>query len=178
MDMSEQIQTSKTEHKKRKKLPFFVVMVIAFSGFMLARGVIASSSNSIILTGGTALFGGDDASATSCDESITIRRTAEYNSATNLFEIATIAISGINQAELNGCGNQTLQLAVAIGNGVTQQASWTIPSTSTPQTFYLSAWSTNSSALSNYYADILLTPFNASQAISTKYALNTFRTPY
>ena len=87
-------------------------------------------------------------------------------------------MESINQAELNGCGNQTLRLAVAIGNGVVQQASWTIPSTSTPQTFYLSAWSTNSSALSNYYADILLTPFNASQAISTKYALNTFRTPY
>ena len=74
--MSEQMQSPENEKKKQKKLPFFIVMVIAFSGFMLARGVVAAPENTIIVNGATALWGGEDLAATACDESITIRRAA------------------------------------------------------------------------------------------------------
>jgi hypothetical protein len=171
--MSEHIESQKVEKKKRKKAPFFVVIILALSGFMLARGVVAASTD-ITLNGATALFGGEDLGATSCDESITLRRTPVLNASNNIFEIASISISEINQNEVGGCGNQTLRLAVNLGNGTVTQASWSIPSTSTPGTFYLNSV-TNRSTGGSYYADVLLTPFNAGLSSSGSYAVNIFK---
>ena len=171
--MSEHIKSQNVEKKKRKKAPFFVVIILALSGFMLARGVVAASTD-ITLNGATSLYGGEDLGATSCDESITLRRTPVLNASNNIFEIASISISGINQNEIGGCGNQTLRLAVNLGNGTITQASWSIPSSSTSGTFYLNS-DTNRSTGGSYYADVLLTPFNAGLSSNGSYAVNIFK---
>ena len=181
MGMSEQMQSPENEKKKQKKLPFFIVMVIAFSGFMLARGVVAAPENTIIINGATALWGGEDLAATACDESITIRRAAVWDNSTNRFKISQIEISGINQTDpgngfVQGCGNQILNMAVYLGSGTAMQASWTIPSTATPATFYFNTATTNLTApASAYYANTTLTGFDAEQSGTPRYVLSVRR---
>ena len=177
MTMSEHIATEAVTSKKKKKLPFFVVMVIAISGFMLARGVVAAPQNTITLNGATSLFGGDDLAATACDSTITLRRSASWNSSTYKFEIASIGLSGINQRysdnSTEGCGNQILNLTVNLGSGTPMQASWTIPSSSSDSTFYFNTSNTNASG--SQYADVLLTAFDAYQSATNTYAILTKR---
>ena len=140
-------------------------MVIAFSGFMLARGVVAAPENTIVVNGATAHWGGEDLAATSCDESITIRRAAVWDNSTNRFKISQKEISGINQADpgndfVEGCGNQILNMAVYLGSGTAMQASWTVPSTATPANFYFNTATTNlTTPASAYYANTTLTGF-------------------
>ena len=175
------MQSQETQKKKQKKLPFFIVMVIAFSGFMLARGVVAAPENTITVNGATALWGGEDLAATACDESITIRRAATWNSSTNRFTITQVEISGINQTDpgngfREGCGNQILNMAVYLGSGTAMQASWTIPSTATPATFYFNTTRTYLTAPSSaYYANTTLTAFDAEQSGTPTYALSVRR---
>lgn len=175
--MAEQVISVEVNNKKKKKLPFFIVMIIAFSGFLLARGVVAAPENTIIINGATALWGGEDLAATACDSNITIRRAAVWDNATNRFKISQIEISDINQTDpgnsaVIGCGNQILNMAVYLGSGTAMQASWTIPSTATPATFYFNTANTYLTAASSYYADTLLTAFDAAQSGTPKYALS------
>jgi len=181
MGMSEHLASEESTSKRKKKLPFFVVMVIAFSGFMLARGVVAAPENTIIVNGATALWGGEDLAATACDESITIRRAAVWDNSSNRFKISQIEISGINQTDpgsgfREGCGNQILNMAVYLGSGTAMQASWTIPSTATPTTFYFHSATTNLTApASAYYANTTLTAFDAEQSGTPRYVLSVRR---
>ena len=179
--MSEHLASEESTSKRKKKLPFFVVMVIAFSGFMLARGVVAAPENTITVNGATALWGGEDLAATACDESITIRRAAVWDNSSNRFKISQIEISGINQTDpgnsaVEGCGNQILNMAVYLGSGTAMQASWTIPSTATPATFYFNTTRTYLTApASAYYANTTLTTFDAEQSGTPTYALSVRR---
>lgn len=173
--MSEHLSSEEITSKKKKKLPFFVVMIIAISGFMLARGVVAAPQNTIVINGATNLFGGDDLAATACDSTITLRRSAEWNNSTKKFEIASIGLSGINQRysdnSTEGCGNKILNLTVNLGSGTPMQASWTIPSSSSDSSFYFNTSNTNASG--SQYADVLLTAFDAYQSGTNSYAILT-----
>jgi alpha-tubulin suppressor-like RCC1 family protein len=95
--------------------------------------------------------------ATACDENVTIRALTASDAATGQLYVATIALSDISQNATTGCGNKTMQVALKI-NDQMRYATWDIPAASTDSTFYLTGVT---SSLSNYYADTLLSPFQA-----------------
>jgi len=187
--MNEVSQKPKQQKHKRKKLPLFVVLLLAGTGFFLARGVAAGPQNSILLNGANKMMGGEDVAVTACDSNMTITRTPSLysGSATSnqyRYMILRVTISGVNQYApaiatssigVEGCGNQVLNMAIYNGSGTLQQASWTIPSSAI----------TNGSFHFDYdimgslpYADVRLTPFDAAQDVNTQYAVRTYRTPY
>jgi hypothetical protein len=170
--MSEHIESQKVEKKKRKKAPFFVVIILALSGFMLARGVVAASTD-ITLNGATALYGGEDLAATACDESITIRRTPVFTTSgtnANKFVINAINISDINQNVVGGCGNQILRFAVTLYGDRVQEATWSIPSSSVAGTFYFNQTSYQYGG--DYYGSIPLTEFQVGRLSDTAYVVS------
>ena len=192
--MNEVSQNSKKQRQKRKKLPLFVVLLLAGTGFFLARGVAAGPQNSITLNGATQMMGGDEVAGNACDASMTITRTPVFTSATSStganFMIQRVTISGINQYApaiatssigVEGCGNQVLQMAIYNGSltgaSKLQQASWTIPSAAITNGSFYFDFETCSSG-NAYYADVCLIQFNAEQITNTKYAVHTYRTPY
>jgi photosystem II stability/assembly factor-like uncharacterized protein len=95
--------------------------------------------------------------ATACDENVTIRALTASDTATGQLYVATIALSDISQNATTGCGNKTMQVALKINNQM-RYATWDIPEASTDSTFYLTG---ATSSLSDYYADTLLSPFQA-----------------
>ena len=192
--MNEVSQNSKKQRQKRKKLPLFVVLLLAGTGFFLARGVAAGPQNTITLNGATQMMGGDEIAGNACDSSMTITRTPVLASApigpgVN-FMIQRVTISGVNQnapaiasssINIEGCGNQVLQMAIYNGSltgaSKLQQASWTIPSAAiTNGSFYFDFQTCNNG--NPNYADVCLNPFDAEQLTDTKYAVHTYRTPY
>ena len=95
--------------------------------------------------------------ATACDENVTIRALTASDTATGQLYVATIALSDISQNATTGCGNKTMQVALKINNQM-RYATWDIPAASTDSTFYLTG---ATSSISEYYADTLLSPFQA-----------------
>jgi hypothetical protein len=187
--MNDVSQKTKQQKHKRKKLPLFVVLLLAGTGFFLARGVAAGPQNSIILNGANKMMGGEDIAVTACDSNMTITRTPTlYSGSETSFQhrymIQRVTISGVNQYApaiatssigVEGCGNQVLNMAIYNGTGTLQQASWTIPSAAITNGSFYFDWD-NSGSLP--YADIRLTQFDAEQVTNTKYAVRTYRTPY
>ena len=185
--MNQLAEIPKQQKHKRKKLPFFVVLLLAASGFFLARGVVAGTQNTITLNGATKMMGGEEIAVNACDSSITLTRTPVFVSGgTNKFQIQRVTLADINQFApaiatssigVQGCGNQVLSLAIYSGSGTLQQASWTIPSAAITNGAFYFDYQTNNST-SPYYADVTLTPFDPAQTTNTKYAVRTYRTPY
>ena len=186
--MNQLAETPKQQKHKSKKLPFFVVLLLAASGFFLARGVVAGTQNTITLNGATQMMGGEEIAVNACDSSISLTRTPVFVSGvTNKFRIQRVTLADINQYApaiatssigVQGCGNQVLSLAIYNGSGTLQQASWTIPSAAiTNGSFYFDYVSNLANSGANY-ADVLLTPFDPEQTTNTKYSVRTYRSPY
>jgi len=95
--------------------------------------------------------------ATACDENVTLRALTASDTATGQLYVATIALSDISQNATTGCGNKTMQIALKINNQM-RYATWDILEASTNSTFYLTG---ATSSISDYYADTLLSPFQA-----------------
>ena len=185
-------ENSKQQKPKRKKLPLFVVLLLAGSGFFLARGVTAGPANNIILNGATTMMGGDEIAVNACDQTISLTRTPVFvGGATNKFQIQRVTLADINQYApavstrtigVEGCGNQVLNMAIYNGSlagaSQLQQASWTIPSAAITNGSFYFDYDRNMAAGGSYYADVLLLPFAPDQDINTKYAVRTYRTPY
>ena len=95
--------------------------------------------------------------ATACDENLTIKALTAPDTATGQLYVATIALSAISQNATTGCGNKTMQIALKINNQM-RYATWDILEASTDSTFYLTG---ATSSISDYYADTLLSPFQA-----------------
>jgi len=186
--MNQVPEKSKQQKPKRKKLPLFVVLLLAGTGFFLARGVAAGPANDIVLNGATKMMGGDEIAVNACDATISLTRTPVFvGGATNKFQIQRVTLADINQYApavstrtigVEGCGNQVLQLSIFNGAGTLQQASWTIPSAAiTNGSFYFDYVSNLANSGANY-ADVTLTPFDPAQTTDTKYAVRTYRLPY
>ena len=185
--MNQLAETPKQQKHKSKKLPFFVVLLLAASGFFLARGVVAGTQNTITLNGATKMMGGEEIAVNACDSSITLTRTPVFvGGGTNKFQIQRVTLADINQNApaiatstigVQGCGNQVLNLAIYNGSGTLQQASWTVPSAAITNGAFYFDYQTNNST-SPYYADVTLTPFDPEQTTNTKYSVRTYRTPY
>ena len=190
--MNDVSQKTKQQKHKRKKLPLFVVLLLAGTGFFLARGVAAGPQNSILLNGANKMMGGEDVAVTACDSNMTITRTPTLysGSATSnqyRYMIQRVTISGVNQYApaiatssigVEGCGNQVLNMAIFNGSGTLQQASWTIPSAAISNGSFYFDWEMNRSSNGAYYADVTLNQFESLQDVNTKYAVRTYRTPY
>ena len=185
--MKQLAEIPKQQKHKRKKLPFFVVLLLAASGFFLARGVVAGTQNTITLNGATKMMGGEEIAVNACDSSITLTRTPVFvGGSTNKYQIQRVTLADINQNApaiatstigVQGCGNQVLSLAIYNGSGTLQQASWTVPSAAITNGAFYFDYQTNNST-SPYYADVTLTPFDPAQTTNTKYSVRTYRTPY
>ena len=187
--MNQLAEIPKQQKHKRKKLPFFVVLLLAASGFFLARGVVAGPESTITLNGATRMMGGEEIGVNACDSSITLTRSTPVfvSGGTNKYQIQRVTLADINQFApaiatssigVQGCGNQVLSLAIYNGSGTLQQASWTIPSAAiTNGSFYFDYVSNLANSGANY-ADVTLTPFDPEQTTNTKYAVRTYRTPY
>ena len=185
--MKQLAEIPKQQKHKSKKLPFFVVLLLAASGFFLARGVVAGTQNTITLNGATKMMGGEEIAVNACDSSITLTRTPVFvGGSTNKYQIQRVTLADINQNApaiatstigVQGCGNQVLSLAIYNGSGTLQQASWTVPSAAITNGAFYFDYQTNNST-SPYYADVTLTPFDPAQTTNTKYSVRTYRTPY
>jgi len=95
--------------------------------------------------------------ATACDENVTIKALTAPDAATGQLYVATIALSDISQNTTTGCGRKIMQIALKI-NGQISYASLSIVPSSTDSTFYLTG---ATSSVSEYYADTILSPFQA-----------------
>jgi hypothetical protein len=129
-------------------------LIIAFFTLLGAGGVFAAT---LITISTPDSQGAAYVAATACDENVTIRALTAPDAATGQLYVATIALSDISQNATTGCGNKTMQVALKINNQM-RYATWDIPEASTDSTFYLTG---ATSSISDYYADTLLSPFQA-----------------
>jgi hypothetical protein len=186
--MNQVPENPKQQKPKRKKLPLFVVLLLAGTGFFLARGVAAGPANDIVLNGATKMMGGDEIAVNACDSTISLTRTPIFvGGATNIYQIQRVTLADINQYApaaststigVEGCGNQVLQLSIFNGAGTLQQASWTIPSAAISNGAFYFDYVSNLGNSGANYADVTLIPFDPAQATDTKYAVRTYRLPY
>jgi len=129
-------------------------IVIAFFTLLGAGGVFAAG---LITISAPEAQGAGYTAATACDENVTIKALTAPQTSSGQLYVATIALSDISQNATTGCGNQIIQIALKI-NGQMSYASWSIPAASTDSTFYLTG---ATSSINTYYADTLLSPFQA-----------------
>ena len=133
-------------------------------------GVVAATS--ITINSGTPLsLGAGYATATTCDENVTVAATQAYDTGTNLYKITAMTITGVDLASTVpstglGCGSLTrkvMQLAVVTSTGV-YNASWTLGSVATniSDTYIYTFGSTGDGSRSGtiYYASTALTSFS------------------
>ena len=129
-------------------------LIIAFFTLLGAGGVFAATLITITTPDSQ---GAAYVAATACDENVTLRALTASDTATGQLYVATIALSDISQNSTTGCGGKIMQIALKI-NGQMSYASWSIAPSSTDGTFYLTGATTSMNA---YYADTLLSPFQA-----------------
>ena len=129
-------------------------LIIALFTLLGAGGVFAAT---LITISTPDSQGAAYVAATACDENVTLRALTASDTATGQLYVATIALSDISQNATTGCGNKTMQVALKINNQM-RYATWDILEASTDSTFYLTG---ATSTISDYYADTLLSPFQA-----------------
>jgi hypothetical protein len=158
----------KRNNKNKKRL----LILVALVGVMGIGGVVAATS--ITINSGTPLsLGAGYATATSCDEAVTIAATQAYDTAANIYKITAFSVTGVDISGTNasglGCGATTakvMQLAVVAGAGTVYNASWTLASVAgSDGRFYVfgaTAGGTvvNPGTTGTYYASVALTSFS------------------
>jgi hypothetical protein len=136
-----------------KKPSFLIIALFVLFG---TGGVIAATSISVN-SGSAISLGAGYATATACDENVTLNAQTALDAGSGQLYVATIALSDISQNPTTGCGNKTMEMALKI-NGQMTYASWDIPASETDSTFNFSAATIS---LSDYNAMTALTPFQA-----------------
>ncbi len=121
----------KRNNKNKKRL----LILVALVGVMGIGGVVAATSISI--NSGTPLsLGAGYATATTCDEAVTVAATQAYDTRENLYKITAFTVTGIDQSSTKadtgiGCGATTrkvMQLAYVTTSNTAVTASWTLAS--------------------------------------------------
>ena len=134
-----------------KKPSFLIIALFILFG---TGGVIAATSISVN-SGSAISLGAGYATATACDENVTLNAQTALDANSGQLYVATIALSDISQNPTTGCGNKTMEMALKI-NGQMTYASWDIPASDTDSTFNFAAATIS---LSDYNAMTALTPF-------------------
>ena len=157
----------KRNNKNKKRL----LILVALVGVMGIGGVVAATSISIN-SGSPLSLGAGYATATTCDEAVTVAATQAYDTRENLYKITAMTITGVDQSGTNasgiGCGSTTakkvMQLAVVTTGGV-YNASWTLSSiaAATSESFvytYGVVGDGSKSGTTIFYASTALTSFS------------------
>jgi len=130
------------------------LVIIAFFTLLGLGGAFAAT---LITISTPDSQGAGYAAATACDDAVTINANVSPTLTASQYYVSTIALSNISQNATTGCGNKTMQIALKINNQM-RYATWDILEASTNSTFYLTG---ATSSISDYYADTLLSPFQA-----------------
>ena len=157
----------KRNNKNKKRL----LILVALVGVMGIGGVVAATS--ITINSGTPLsLGAGYATATTCDEAVTVASTQAYDTRENMYKITAFTVTGIDIGATNtttglGCGSvpgKVLQLAYVTTSNAATTASWTLASVASAAdrvyTFGATAGGTVSGT--SYFASVALTSFSIS----------------
>ena len=158
----------KRNNKNKKRL----LILVALVGVMGIGGVVAATSISI--NGGTPLsLGAGYATATTCDEAVTIAASQTYDTRENLYKVTAFTVTGIDQSSTNtlgiGCGAtplKVMQLAYVTTSNTAVTASWTLASVAkaTGEAYVYTFGATAGGTISGdiRYASVALTSFSIS----------------
>jgi len=154
----------KRNNKNKKRL----LILVALVGVMGIGGVVAATSISIN-SGSPLSLGAGYATATSCDEAVSVSASQAYDTNGNIYKITGFTVTGVDIASTNlvtglGCGASSakvMQLAIVTSAGV-YNASWTLASVaSADNRNYIYGYSTQSAnSGTTYYASVSLTSFS------------------
>ena len=139
-----------------KLIPKKTLEIIILFATIGLGGVLAATSISINAASPVSL-GAGYATATSCDESVTLNAKTALDPSSGQLYVATIALSDVDQTPVTGCGYRNAEVALKI-NGQMTYASWTIIPSATNDTF---SFTGATFSINNKYANTLLTPFQA-----------------
>jgi len=159
----------KRNNKNKKRL----LILVALVGVMGIGGVVAATSISI--NSGTPLsLGAGYATATTCDEGVTVAATQAYDTRENMYKITAFTVTGIDQSSTKadtgiGCGATTrkvMQLAYVTTSNTAVTASWTLASVAkaTGEAYIYTFGAVGNGTVSGdtYYASVALTSFSIS----------------
>ena len=153
------------KHKKR------LLILVALVGVMGIGGVVAATS--ITINSGTPLsLGAGYATATTCDEAVTVASTQAYDTRENMYKITAFTVTGIDivgtvPSTGLGCGSipgKVLQLAYVTTSNTATTASWTLASvaSATDRVYTFGSLGNGSVSGTTYYASVALTSFSIS----------------
>ena len=157
----------KRNNKNKKRL----LILVALVGVMGIGGVVAATS--ITINSGTPLsLGAGYATATTCDEAVTVASTQAYDTRENTYKITAFTVTGIDivgtvAATGLGCGSipgKVLQLAYVTTSNTATTASWTLASvaSATDRVYTFGSLGDGSVSGTTYYASVALTSFSIS----------------
>ena len=157
----------KRNNKNKKRL----LILVALVGVMGIGGVVAATS--ITINSGTPLsLGAGYATATTCDEAVTVASTQAYDTRENVYKITAFTVTGIDivgtvAATGLGCGSipgKVLQLAYVVTGNTSVTASWTLASvaSATDRVYTFGSLGNGSVSGTTYYASVALTSFSIS----------------
>ena len=159
----------KRNNKNKKRL----LILVALVGVMGIGGVVAATS--ITINSGTPLsLGAGYATATTCDEAVTVAATQAYDTRENLYKITAFTVTGIDQSSTKsdtgiGCGATTrkvMQLAYVTTSNAAVTASWTLASVAkaTGEAYIYTFGAIGNGSVNGdiYYASVALTSFSIS----------------
>ena len=157
----------KRNNKNKKRL----LILVALVGVMGIGGVVAATS--ITINSGTPLsLGAGYATATTCDENVTVAAQQAYDTRENTYKITAFTVTGVDQSATNattgiGCGATTrkvMQLAYVTTSNAAVSASWTLTSiakaTGEAYVYTFGAIGNGTVDGSIYYASVALTSFS------------------
>ena len=156
----------KRTNKNKKRL----LILVALVGVMGIGGVVAATSISIN-AGAPLSLGAGYATATTCDEAVTVAAQQAYDTRENVYKVTGFTVTGVDQSATNvttgiGCGSLTkkiMQLAI-VASGTVYNASWTLSSVAaaTSENYVYTFASTAGGIVSGttMYASVALTSFS------------------
>jgi len=156
----------KRNNKNKKRL----LILVALVGVMGIGGVVAATSISIN-SGVPLSLGAGYATATTCDDAVTVAATQAYDTRENLYKITAFTVTGVDISSANasgiGCGATTrkvMQLAYVTTNNTATTASWTLASVASAENRIYTFGSTGDGSVvsTTYYASVALTSFSIS----------------
>jgi hypothetical protein len=136
--------------KRKRNNGLLAVITLALLGICFILSGVLAVTNITVNNGSGLSIGSGAATATSCDNTVSLTTQNTFDATAGIYKLATISVTDVDTTS-NYCADKVMYLAIVLNN-TAYQASWSLPSSALNNTFIFSQSTSSANNGSNYFA--------------------------
>jgi len=136
--------------KRKRNKGVFAFITLTLLGICFILSGVLAVTNITVNNGSGLSIGSGAAAATSCDTTVSLSTQNTFDASAGIYKLATISVTDVDTSS-SYCANKVMYLAIVLNN-TAYQASWSLPSSATNNSFIFSQSTSAANDGNNYFA--------------------------